>query len=119
MVCQNRPCFHHPTHCPTHPRCLPQARQQQLLQEKRKQEEKQLLAALGAPMGFHKGKPLAALIIFRACLQWRSFSADRTGVFDAIFQVGGCSVEAQAMQRLAAVVGEAGASHATDNGGGL
>jgi myosin-5 len=43
-------------------------------------------------MGFHKGKPLAALIIFRACLQWRSFSADRTGVFDAIFQVSPCSV---------------------------
>jgi myosin-5 len=38
-------------------------------------------------MGFHKGKPLAALVVFRACLQWRAFQADRTSVFDRIIQV--------------------------------
>lgn len=65
-----------------------QAKQQQLIQEKRKQEEERLLVALAQPMGFHKGKPLAALVVFRACLQWRAFQADRTSVFDRIIQVG-------------------------------
>jgi hypothetical protein len=44
--------------------------------------------ALTNPMGFHKGKPLAALVVFRACLQWRAFQADCTSVFDHIYQVG-------------------------------
>jgi hypothetical protein len=64
-----------------------QAKQQQLIQEKRKQEEERLLTALSSTMGYHKGKPLAALVVFRACLQWRSFQADRTSVFDRIIQV--------------------------------
>jgi hypothetical protein len=67
--------------------CAAQAKQQQLIQEKRKQEEEKLLAALATPMGFHKGKPLAALVVFRSCLQWRAFQADRTSVFDRIIQV--------------------------------
>ncbi|KAF8063028.1 XI-F [Scenedesmus sp. PABB004] len=73
----------------------PQAKQAQLIQEKRKQEEERLLAALAAPMGFHKGKPLAALVVFRACLQWRAFQADRTSVFDRIIQVIGSQIERQ------------------------
>jgi myosin-5 len=73
--------------------CTPlQAKQQQLIQEKRKQAEERLLAALAQPMGFHKGKPLAALVVFRACLQWRAFQADRTSVFDRIIQVRGPGV---------------------------
>eukprot|EP00775_Hariotina_reticulata_P007220 gene7220-7433_t len=72
-----------------------QAKQQQLIQEKRKQEEEKLLAALATPMGFHKGKPLAALVVFRSCLQWRAFQADRTSVFDRIIQVIGSQIERQ------------------------
>lgn len=33
-------------------------------------------------LGFHSGRPLAALVIFRCCLQWRTFQADRTVLFD-------------------------------------
>lgn len=66
-----------------------QAKQQQLMQERRRQEEERLLAALSSPLGYHKGKPLAALIVFRCCLQWRAFQADRTSVFDRIIQVRG------------------------------
>jgi hypothetical protein len=40
-----------------------------------------------SPMGFHNSRPLAALVVFRACLQWRAFQADRTSVFDHIYQV--------------------------------
>lgn len=47
------------------PRPCLQQQQAQLLQEKRKQEEERLLASLQLPMGYHKGRPLAALVIFR------------------------------------------------------
>jgi hypothetical protein len=42
----------------------------------RKQAEAQVLAALAQPMPFHKGKPLAALAVFRACMEWGVFQAD-------------------------------------------
>jgi hypothetical protein len=42
-----------------------QAKQQQMLQDKRKQEEERLLGAISGDLGFHKGKPIAALVVFR------------------------------------------------------
>jgi len=70
-----------------------QARQQQLLLERRRQEEERLLSALRQDLGFSRGRPVAALAIFRACLQWRAFQADRTSVFDRIIQVIGAQIE--------------------------
>jgi myosin V len=72
-----------------------QARQQQLLLERRRQEEERLLAALQQPdgLGFSRGRPVAALAVFRACLQWRAFQADRTQVFDRIIAVIGAQIE--------------------------
>jgi hypothetical protein len=64
-------------------------------QEKRKADEERLLGAISQPMDFHKGKPLAALVIFRACLHWRAFQADRTSIFDRIIQVIGGQIEKQ------------------------
>jgi len=72
-----------------------QAKQQQLIQEKRKQEEERLLSAISGNLGFHKGRPLAAVIVFRCCLQWRSFQADRTSLFDRIIGVIGSQIERQ------------------------
>lgn len=46
-----------------------------------------LLKALAQPIGFHKGKPLAALLTFRTCLQWGLFQAEKTSYFDQIIQV--------------------------------
>ncbi|KIY93995.1 myosin heavy chain, class XI [Monoraphidium neglectum] len=70
-----------------------QAKQLALMQERRRMEEERLLAALPAPMGFHKGRPVAALVVFRCCLQWRAFQADRTSVFDRIIHVIGAQIE--------------------------
>lgn len=70
-----------------------QARQQQLLLERRRQEEERLLAALQTDLGFSRGRPVAALAVFRACLQWRAFQADRTQVFDRIIAVVGAQIE--------------------------
>jgi myosin-5 len=65
------------------------------VQEKRKADEERLLAAISQPMAFHKGKPLAALVIFRSCLHWRAFQADRTSIFDRIIQIIGGQIEKQ------------------------
>jgi myosin-5 len=46
-------------------------------------------------MGFHKGRPVAAIVVFRACLQWRAFQADRTTLFDRIIGVIGAQIEQQ------------------------
>ena len=58
-------------------------------------EEERLLGALGQPLGFHRGRPVAALLIFRCCLHWRSFQADRTTLFDRIIGVVGAQIEKQ------------------------
>jgi myosin-5 len=71
------------------------------MQERRRMEEERLLAALPAPMGFHKGRPVAALVVFRCCLQWRAFQADRTSVFDRIIHVSAGRAAARGLrQRL-------------------
>jgi hypothetical protein len=53
-----------------------------------KEARQQLLLALEAPMGFHAARPLAAQVLFRACLHWRSFEPDKSGLFDQATQVG-------------------------------
>uniref|UniRef100_A0A383WM78 Dilute domain-containing protein n=1 Tax=Tetradesmus obliquus TaxID=3088 RepID=A0A383WM78_TETOB len=85
--------------------CVTRKLQQQLISDKRKQyeqqlahkkpEDHQLLAALAQPMGFHKGKPLAALVVIRACLQWGAFKADRCSLFGDITQVIKGQIERQ------------------------
>ncbi|KAG2489089.1 hypothetical protein HYH03_012315 [Edaphochlamys debaryana] len=77
------------------------AAEDQLLAETRKAAEDRLLAALKAPLptagsggqapaeglaalGFHKGQPVAAIVIFRYCLDSNAFGADRTSIFDRI-----------------------------------
>ena len=46
-------------------------------------------------LGFHNGRPLAAVVIFRSCLQWRVFQADRTTLFDRIINTMGAQIERQ------------------------
>lgn len=42
-----------------------QAKQAQLMQERRKLEEERLLVAIGTNLSFHRGRPMAAVVIFR------------------------------------------------------
>eukprot|EP00197_Chlamydomonas_leiostraca_P009765 CAMPEP_0202867474 /NCGR_PEP_ID=MMETSP1391-20130828/9454_1 /ASSEMBLY_ACC=CAM_ASM_000867 /TAXON_ID=1034604 /ORGANISM="Chlamydomonas leiostraca, Strain SAG 11-49" /LENGTH=1634 /DNA_ID=CAMNT_0049547521 /DNA_START=190 /DNA_END=5094 /DNA_ORIENTATION=- len=72
-----------------------QAKQAALIAERRKAEEERLLGALSGQLGFSKGRPLAAVIVFRCCLQWRAFQADRTSLFDRIIGVIGSQIEKQ------------------------
>ena len=39
-------------------------------------EEDRLISAMSSPsLGFHEGRPLAAVIAFRCCIHWRAFQA--------------------------------------------
>eukprot|EP01025_Chloroclados_australasicus_P055566 TRINITY_DN6759_c0_g1_i2.p1 TRINITY_DN6759_c0_g1~~TRINITY_DN6759_c0_g1_i2.p1 ORF type:complete len:1608 (-),score=236.01 TRINITY_DN6759_c0_g1_i2:671-5494(-) len=71
-----------------------QLKQQQLVKEQRQQEQESLLNCIQSNIGFHHGRPLAALIIFRCCIQWKSFKADRTTLFDRIINTMGNQIEA-------------------------
>ncbi|MEW5300071.1 MAG: hypothetical protein WDW36_003028 [Sanguina aurantia] len=72
-----------------------QARQALAQQERRRLEEERLLSALATNLSFHRGRPLAAVVVFRCCLQWRCFQADRTSIFDKIIGVIGNQIEKQ------------------------
>lgn len=85
------------------------AKQQALLREQRTADQEKLLAAIGDNLGFHGGRPVAAVVVFRCCLQWKTFQADRTPLFDRIIatmgsQVGGCLVGMRLQARYSAVV---------------
>ncbi|GFH24351.1 uncharacterized protein HaLaN_22129 [Haematococcus lacustris] len=71
------------------------AKQTAAAQERRRAEEERLLAALCTNMGFSKGRPVAAMVLFRCCIQWRAFQADRTTLFDRIIGVIGTQIEQQ------------------------
>ena len=68
-------------------------KQQQMYKEQKRQDEEKLLQSLSSHLGFQKGRPLAAVIIFRCCLQWKSFQADKTSIFDRIIQTIGKQIE--------------------------
>lgn len=69
------------------------AKQQQLLREQRTADQERLLDALKTDLGFQNGRPVAAVLVFRCCLQWKALQADRTTLFDRINQTMGQEVE--------------------------
>lgn len=52
-----------------------------------------LLLAVAKNVGFSQNKPVAAITIFRCLMQWKSFEADRTSIFDRVVQMIGSSIE--------------------------
>lgn len=44
-------------------------------------------------VGFSQGKPVAAFTIYKCLLQWKSFEAERTSVFDRLIQMFGSAIE--------------------------
>ncbi|KAH6555938.1 hypothetical protein KP509_1Z216100 [Ceratopteris richardii] len=71
-------------------------RRQKLLTADRQQENLDaLLKCITQDVGFSKERPVAACIIYKSLLQWRSFEAERTNVFDQIIQAIGTAIENQ------------------------
>ena len=46
-------------------------------------------------LGFHHSRPVAAVLIFRSCLQGKVFKEDRTVLFDKIINTMGSQIERQ------------------------
>lgn len=44
-------------------------------------------------IGFSHGKPVAAFTIYKCLLNWKSFEAERTSVFDRLIQMIGSEIE--------------------------
>ena len=70
------------------------AKQQQLLREQRTADQEKLLGAISDNLGFVDGRPVAAVVVFRCCLHWKTFQADRTPLFDRIIATMGSQVQA-------------------------
>eukprot|EP00897_Mesotaenium_endlicherianum_P005251 jgi/Mesen1/4754/ME000242S03925 len=58
-------------------------------------EQEALLQAIGLDLGFSIDRPVAACVVYKCLLQWRSFEAERTNVFDRIIQTIGGAIESQ------------------------
>ncbi|XXG43535.1 hypothetical protein AAC387_Pa01g3541 [Persea americana] len=68
---------------------------QKSLNEKQQENQDLLIRCIVQHLGFAGSRPVAACIIYKCLLQWRSFEAERTSVFDQIIQTIGYATETQ------------------------
>lgn len=54
-----------------------------------------LIKCISQDIGFSGGKPIAACVIYKCLLHWRSFEVERTSVFDRIIQTIASSIEVE------------------------
>ncbi|XP_027768777.1 myosin-11 isoform X3 [Solanum pennellii] len=76
-------------------RDLPEAddKPQKSLNEKQQENQELLIRCIAQNLGFAGNRPIAACIIYKCLLQWRSFEVERTTVFDRIIQTIGHAIE--------------------------
>ncbi|RDX83086.1 Myosin-11, partial [Mucuna pruriens] len=68
---------------------------QKSLNEKQQENQELLIRCIAKHLGFSGNRPVAACIIYKSLLHWRSFEVERTSVFDRIIQTIGHAVETQ------------------------
>ncbi|XP_077245322.1 myosin-17-like isoform X2 [Tasmannia lanceolata] len=68
---------------------------QKSLNEKQQENQDLLIKCISKDLGFSGGRPIAACVIYKCLLHWRSFEVERTSVFDRIIQTIGSSIETQ------------------------
>lgn len=68
---------------------------QKSLNEKQQENQDMLIKCITQDLGFSGGKPIAACVIYKCLLHWRSFEVERTSVFDRIIQTIASSIEVQ------------------------
>ncbi|XWS57728.1 hypothetical protein CRYUN_Cryun09bG0198100 [Craigia yunnanensis] len=66
---------------------------QKSLNEKQHENQELLIRCIAQHLGFAGNRPIAACIIYKCLLQWRSFEVERTSVFDRIIQTIGHAIE--------------------------
>nr|XP_017245628.1 PREDICTED: myosin-9-like [Daucus carota subsp. sativus] len=68
---------------------------QKSLNEKQQEYQDLLIRCIAQPLGFSKGRPVAACIIYKCLRHWRSFEVERASIFDRIIQTIGQAIETQ------------------------
>lgn len=68
---------------------------QKSLNEKQQENQELLIRCIVQHLGFSGSRPIAACMIYKCLLQWRSFEVERTSVFDRIIQTIGHAIETQ------------------------
>ncbi|GFS43834.1 myosin family protein with Dil [Actinidia rufa] len=68
---------------------------QKSLNEKQQENQDLLIKCITQDLGFSEGKPVAACVIYKCLLHWRSFEVERTSVFDRIIQTIASAIEVQ------------------------
>lgn len=68
---------------------------QKSLNDKQQENQDLLIRCIAQHLGFAGNRPIAACIIYKCLLQWRSFEVERTSVFDKIIQTIGHAIEVQ------------------------
>ncbi|KAK9691721.1 hypothetical protein RND81_09G214500 [Saponaria officinalis] len=68
---------------------------QKSLNEKQQENQELLIRCIAQPLGFAGNRPIAACIIYKCLLHWRSFEVERTTIFDRIIQTIGHAIETQ------------------------
>ncbi|KAF3793945.1 Myosin-11 [Nymphaea thermarum] len=68
---------------------------QKSLNERQQENQELLIKCISEDLGFTGSRPVAACIIYKSLLQWRSFEVERTSVFDRIIQKIGQAIEPQ------------------------
>ncbi|CAJ1961121.1 unnamed protein product [Sphenostylis stenocarpa] len=66
---------------------------QKSLNEKQQENQELLIRCIAQNLGFAGNRPIAACIIYKCLLHWRSFEVDRTSVFDRLIQTIGHAIE--------------------------
>ncbi|CAM6054233.1 unnamed protein product [Sphagnum tenellum] len=68
---------------------------EKLLIDRQQENQDTLLICVMQDVGFSNNCPVAACILYKSLLQWHSFEAERTNVFDRIIQTIGTAIETQ------------------------
>ncbi|KAG7988681.1 hypothetical protein I3843_03G199800 [Carya illinoinensis] len=66
---------------------------QKSLNEKQQDNQELLIKCISQDLGFSGAKPVAACVIYKCLLHWRSFEVERTSVFDRIIQTIASALE--------------------------
>ncbi|KAG6658241.1 myosin-17-like [Carya illinoinensis] len=66
---------------------------QKCLNEKQQENQDLLIKCISQDLGFSRGKPVSACVIYKCLLHWRSFEVERTSVFDRIIHTIASALE--------------------------
>ncbi|CAN8312392.1 unnamed protein product [Cochlearia groenlandica] len=70
-------------------------RPQRSLNQKQQENQELLLKSISEDIGFSEGKPVAACLIYKCLMHWRSFEVERTTIFNRIIETIASAIEMQ------------------------